>query len=276
MSLKGNAEATITNYIRGVRNLILHFNKVPEDCDVNEIKHFLVGLRDHGNLSSSSINLRVCGLKYYFRHVAKRLDLVTGIPNPRIPKYDTEILDSHELITIFNACRDSRQLLIVQMLFDTGLRSFELLKLEFKDFDKHNRTITVKGKRKKIRVIPYGNRIRKTLADYVKVLGAVPDGPIIKSYKNKNEPLTKRGLQHIVREIAKRSRIKKKISCHTFRHSFAVHFLNNGGHLAQLRMLLGHEHLTTTLNYIKFANLLFNKIDTPLDNLLDNQDETQI
>ena len=275
MDLKDSAEATINNYIRGVRDLIIHFNKLPENCDVNEIKQFLVGLRDKRNYSSSSINLRVCGLKYYFRNIALRLDLVTGIPNPRIPKYDTEILDANELNTIFNACRDSRQLLIVQILFDTGLRSFELIKLEFKDFDKQNRTITVRGKGKKIRVIPYGAHIRKTLTDYVKVIGFIPDGPIIKSYKHKNTNLTLRGLQHIVSEVAKRSRINKKISCHTFRHSFAVHFLNNGGHLAQLKMLLGHQHISTTLNYIKFAHLIFNKIVTPLDSLLDKQHENR-
>lgn len=272
MVVQDSATATINNYLRGVRHLILHFNKLPEQCDVNEIKQFLVGLKNHG-LSSSSVNLRVCGLKFYFRHVVNRLDLVTGIPNPRIPKYDTQILDAQELISIFKVCKDVRQLLIVQILFDTGLRSFELLKLEFKDFDKHNRTISVRGKGKRIRVVPYGSRIRKTLCDYVKVLGHIPQGPILKSYKYKNEPLSKRGIQHIVREIAKRSGIKKKISCHTYRHSFAVHFLNNGGHLAQLQQLLGHEHITTTLNYIKFARIPFNQITTPLDKLLNDQNE---
>ena len=269
MNLANNAEATRTNYVRGVRHLMMELGKLPEDCSVNEIKGFLVKLRDTGQLSSSSINLRVCGLKYYFRNVAKRLDLVVGIPNPRIAKYHTEVLNTDELTQLFRACRDVRQLLIIQLLFDTGMRSGELLRLKFNDFDKTNRTIILrKCKGGKLRVIPYGAHIRTTLKDYIKVLGYLPKGAIIESYKEKGSPLSKRGLQHIVREVAKRSGIKKKISCHTLRHSFAVHFLNNGGHLPQLQRLLGHSHLTTTLHYLKYAHIPLREIKTPLDCLM--------
>ncbi len=144
MNLRNNAVATRTNYVRGVRHLMMQLGKLPEDCTVEQIKGFLVKLRDTGQLSSSSINLRVCGLKYYFRHIVNRLDLVVGIPNPRIAKYHTEVLTTAELLTLFQACRDVRQLLIVQLLFDTGMRSGELLRLELKDFDKTNRTIILR------------------------------------------------------------------------------------------------------------------------------------
>ena len=113
MSLANNALVTQTNYTRGVRHLIMDLGKLPEECSINEVKGFPVKLRDAGRLSSSSLNLRVCGLKYYFRHVAKRIDLVVGIPNPRIAKYNTEVLTKQELFKLFAACRDVRQLLIV-------------------------------------------------------------------------------------------------------------------------------------------------------------------
>jgi len=268
MALANNALATRTNYLRGVRHLMMDQGKLPEECTVNEIKAFLVKIRNEAQLSSSSLNLRVCGLKYYFRHVVKRLDLVVSIPNPRISKIETEILDQAELQRLFDACRDMRQLLIVQLLFDTGLRSRELLRLQFKDFDKHNRTITVRGKGEKIRVVPYGEQLRLTLKGYVKMLGYFPKENIIESYKEKGNPLSARGLQHIVKEIAKRSGIKKRIHCHVLRHSYAVHFLNNGGHLTQLQNFLGHSHVSTTLHYLKYAHLPLNQITTPLDCML--------
>lgn len=270
MNLSNNAVATRTNYVRGVRHLMMDLGKLPENCTVQEIKGFLVKLRDTGGLSSSTINLRVCGLKYYFRHVAKRLDLVVGIPNPRIAKYHTEVLTTVELEQLFGACRDVRQQLIVQLLFDTGMRVGELLRIQFKDFDKTNRTIILrKCKGKKLRVIPYGAHIRNTFKQYVKMLGYIPKGPIIESYKVKGAPISKRGLQHIVREVAKRSGIRKKISCHTLRHTYAVHFLNNGGHLSQLQTLLGHSYITTTLHYLKYAHIPISEIKTPLDCLMD-------
>ncbi len=233
MSLKNNALATRINYIRGV----------------NEIKGFQVKLRESGHLSDSSLNLRVCGLKYYFRNVVNRLDLVISIPNPRIAKYHTEVLSAAEMKTLFNACRDVRQLLIIQFIFDTGVRSSELLRIQFKDFDKENRTIILrKSKGQKLRVVPYGEQLRLTLSAYIKMLGYFPKGTIIESYKIKGSPLSLRGLQHIVKEIAKRSGIKKRIHCHTLRHTYAVHFLNNVGNLPQLQKLLGHSNITTTLH----------------------------
>jgi len=170
---------------------------------------------------------------------------------------------------LFNACRDMRQLLIVQLLFDTGLRSRELLRLELKDFNKEHRTITVNNsKGQKMRVIPYGSHIRSTLVDYIKMLGYWPKGTIIESYKYKGKPLSISGLQNIIREMAKRSGLKKKIHSHSLRHTYAVHFLNNGGRIPQLQILLGHSNITTTLHYLKYAHQVPIEVTTPLDQMM--------
>ena len=277
MSLAGKAHATQIGYVRGVRQLILNSNKLPEEHSVQQIKRFLVNLRDTGSLASSTINLRVCGLKYYFRHIVIRLDLVVKIPNPRIAKYHTEILDAEEIRQLFNACRDVRQLLVIQLLFDSGMRIGELKRLAIKDFDKNNRTIILRRtKGQFLRVIPYGEHIRTTLTQYIKAIGYFPKGSLIESYKIKGQPISLRGLQHIVRQVAKRSGINKKISTHTLRHSYAVHFLNNGGHLPQLQTLLGHKHISTTLHYLKYAHIPLKQIVTPLDHLMIPQDENKI
>jgi len=143
MSLRNNAWATRQNYLRGLRDLMLHLQKRPEDCSVDEIKSFLVYSRDKQGLSSSSVNLRVCGIKYYCREVVSRLDLVVKIPNPRIQKYHTEVLTLAEVRRLFGASRDIRQLLVLHLLYDTGLRVRELVRLRVSDFDKHHQTITI-------------------------------------------------------------------------------------------------------------------------------------
>jgi integrase/recombinase XerD len=267
--LRNNADATRLSYVPGVRDLILSSKKLPEDCDINQIKSFLVRLRDTHQLSSSSINIQVCGLKYYFRHVTNRLDLVVGIPNPRIAKYNTEVLDAQELKLLFSVCRDMRQLLIVQLLFDTGLRSGELIRLELKDFNKVNRTIAINNsKGQKTRIVPYGAYIRNTIQAYIKMLGYMPKGALIESYKFKGQPLSSSGLANIIREMAKRSGIKKRIHTHTLRHTYAVHFLNAGGRIPQLQQLLGHSNITTTLHYLKYAHRVQIETPTPLDHLM--------
>lgn len=255
MSLANNAFATRQNYIRSVRALILHYQRLPEQCSVHEIKAFLVHQRDDEQYSSSTVNLRVCALKYYFREVVHRLDLVVKIPNPRVSKFDVEVLTIEEIKRMQRACRDVRQLLILNLIYDTGLRVREVVRLRISDFDKHHRSITIRNsKGNKTRVVQYGAALRETMKTYCKVRGGVPKNTLIESIKDKGQPLSKRGVQHIVREIVKRSGIKKRVSPQTLRHTFAVHYLNAGGTLRQLQVLLGHEYLTTTLHYIKYAN----------------------
>lgn len=250
------ALATRTNYLRGLRDLMLYYQRLPEQCSAEEVISFLVFQRDKQNLSSSTVNLRVCALKYYFREVVHRLDLVVKIPNPRIQKYDTEILTLEEFSRLRACCRDMRQLLIVSLLYETGMRVREVTRLRLSDFDKQHRTITIrKSKGNKTRVVYYGDALREVLKKYCKAKGSLPKNTVLESYKEKEKPLTLRGVQHIVRQIVKRSGIKKKISPHTFRHTYAVHYLNAGGSLMHLQQLLGHENVTTTLNYLKYAKL---------------------
>lgn len=269
MNLANNAWATRQNYLRGLRDLMLHLNKRPEDCSADEIKSYLVFARDNQQLSSSSVNLRVCGIKYYCREVIRRLDLVVNIPNPRIQKYFTEVLTFEEVQRLFGASRDIRQLLVLQLIYETGVRTRELVRLRVSDFDKRLRVITIRNsKGRKTRTVPYGDQLRHTLRQYCIVRGSVPANTVIESVKEPGNPLKIRGIQFIVKEAVRRSGLKKRIHPHTLRHTFAVHYLNLGGTLPELQRLLGHEHITTTLHYLKYAHIPGAATISLLDNLL--------
>lgn len=256
MSLANHSDASIYSYLTAVKSLINYYGKPPENCSVDEIKAFLIHERDKLRLSSSTVNLRVCGLKYYFRNIAHRLDLVVKIPNPRIQKYDTEVLTNEEVLLLFRSCRDMRQSLVLHILYETGIRSLELCRLRPEQFDKHESTIVIRNsKGQKTRTVEYGHHLRTVLINYCKVRGGLPKNTLIDSYKETNVPLTIRGIQFIVKEVARRSGIKKSISPHTFRHTFAVHYLNRGGSIFRLQKLMGHEYITTTLHYLKYASL---------------------
>ena len=255
MCIRGNAFATRQNYIRGVKVLIEHYNKLPEDCTVEQIKSYLSYQKETLQISSSTLNVRVCSLKYYFRNIANRIDLVVKIPNPRVAKFDTEILNESELRRLFGSCRDIRQLLILHLLYDCGLRISEVVRLRVCDFNKADRTIRIRhSKGNKTRTVYYGNELRFTLNKYAKVHGLKGE-TLIDSYTEPGKPLSISGIQHIVKEIVRRSGIKKRASSHTLRHTHAVHYLNRGGSIFILQRLLGHSHITTTLEYLKHANV---------------------
>ncbi len=256
MSLEGKASATIQNYVRAPKELMLYYDKLPEECTVEQIKSFLIAQRDKLNLSSSTVNMRVCGLKHYFRRIANRLDLVVRIPNPRIQKYNTEILNYDELNLLYRCCKDMRQVLLLSLMYDCGMRVREIVRLRPGDFDKHHRTISIRNsKGNKTRVVPYGDALRSDALKYCAARGGVPINTLIDSYVDKGQPLSSNGVQHIVKQIVKRSGLKKRIHPHTFRHTFAVHYLNNGGSIFRLQQLLGHDYITTTLHYLKYAKI---------------------
>ena len=267
MEVYGNPLSTQKSYIRGVRDLMEGLQSVPEALTVDQIKGHLASWR--GKVSSSALNLCVCGIKYYFRHVVKRPDLAVDVPNPRVAKYVQEVLGEEDLATLFDACLSMRELSVLHLLFDCGLRSREVCHLKLTDFEKGSQTLTIRhSKGDKLRVLPYSEDLRKTLSDYFKSLKTRPTVYLFENWTTAGEPITVRGVQYIVKEVLKRSKLKKEVHPHTFRHSFAVHFINNGGNLLRLQGLLGHEDLETTFHYLKFCKIPLFDIPTPLSAMM--------
>jgi len=105
------------------------------------------------------------------------------------------------------------------------------------------------------------------LTKYAQSIG-LGKSTLFQSYKAPHQALSLSGIQHIVKEIIRRSGINKRASSHTLRHTFAVHYLNRGGTIFALQMLLGHAHLSTTMAYLKYAKLPDSHRVSVLDHLM--------
>jgi integrase/recombinase XerD len=243
---------------------------IPELLSADEIKAHLVSFR--GKYSSSALNLRVCGIKFYFRYVVRRLDLVVDIPNPRVAKYVQDVLSEDEILVLLSACHSLRERAMIELLFDSGLRSREVCGLRLQDFNRVAKTLTVvNGKGEKMRTVPYSMDLRGTLAAYFKSLKEDPSVYLFENRDNRGSALTIRGVQYIVKEVLKRSKLKKEVHPHTFRHSFAIHYLNNGGNILRLQQLLGHADVETTFHYLKFCSIPLLDTPTPLSVMLNRK-----
>jgi site-specific recombinase XerD len=267
MVVSGSPLTTQITYLRSLRDLMEDCGDIPENLSAEQIKQHLCSLRKQ--LSSSALNGRVCAIKYYFRNVEKRPDLVVDIPNPRVAKYVQEVLTINELDTIFKACNDMRELALLHLLYDTGLRSREVCNIKLTDFEKVYQKLTLRNsKGGKLRVVPYSATLRKTLIAYFSTLKNHPTTFLFERINEPGVAITVRGVQYIVGQVVKRSKLKKDIHPHTFRHCFAVHYLDNGGSLLRLKELLGHEQLSTTLHYLKYSKIPLTEVQTPLEILL--------
>jgi site-specific recombinase XerD len=263
LALKGCVESTQITYARSLHDLMIATQKVPLETTEQEIIVHLSQLRDERGLSSSAINGRICGIRYYYREVVHRLDIIVDLPNPRRAKVIGDTLNTSEVRQLMSGTRSITHLAILHLLFDTGLRAREVAGLRLCDFDAKSGTLTVRhGKGGKHRVIPYGQQTRDTLLELFRQ--EKPTDALFVGVTS-GTPFTARGVQYVVNQAYKRSGLKKYVHPHTLRHSFAVHYLNNGGSVLRLQQLLGHSDISTTMLYLKYTSIPLRDIDTPLD-----------
>ena len=267
LTVAGLAKSTALNYVRSLRDVQERTGKPADELTRDELLAYLAARRKH--LSASTLNTVVCALKYYYREVARRLELVVDIPNPRKPKQLGDLLNADELRLFLGAARSMRHRLVLELLFGLGLRAGEVGRLRISDFNREQGTVTIRTSKGGItRVLPYGGRLRDTLNQYYRQ-ERPKDFLIPGRERSSSQGISLRGVQYITSTTLQRSRLRKKVCPHTLRHCFAVHYLNNGGNLVRLQQLLGHAYLSTTLLYLRYASITLRDIPSPLDFLSD-------
>ena len=163
----------------------------------------------------------------------------------------------HTLILASERSRDRlRNVAIVTLLFDTGLRASELCGLRLRDLDMDQHLLRVLGKGNTYRTVPFGKATRKALWRYLSKEPREADDPLFTSSRGSlaGEAMTRGGLLQLVERLGKAAGISSaRCSPHTFRHTFAVNFLNNGGNTFSLKVILGHTSLHMTNKYVALA-----------------------
>ena len=266
MGLAGMSPATAKSYLRAIRDLSLHFDLPPDELSVDQIIDHLHFYKEQKKIGSSTLNTRICGIRFYYREVLQRNDMEFYIPNPRrATKPLAEVIPRREIKIILDCCgRNEKHRAIFMLLYSSGMRLSEICNLKTSHIDRDNMQICIhKGKGNKDRFTVLSNVALCQLELYFRQ--AKPQNGWLFNGQRKGEPMHPRSVQHALIAILKRTKISRHINIHTFRHSFAVHFLESGGHLMQLQLLLGHKHLTATLHYLNHCNLKFDGPISPLD-----------
>jgi tyrosine recombinase XerC len=147
---------------------------------------------------------------------------------------------------------DLRDKCILELLYATGLRVSELVGIDLEDMNFEERLIRVRGKGKKERLVPFGKVAGESLAFYIRARnlihkGRIDDSALFLNYRGAR--ITSRSVERIVDKYIRFSAMRRKISPHSLRHSFASHLLSRGADLRVIQELLGHESLATTQKY---------------------------
>ncbi|UCC38187.1 MAG: tyrosine-type recombinase/integrase [Candidatus Aminicenantes bacterium] len=166
-----------------------------------------------------------------------------------------------------------RNYALITLLYDTGCRISELLELKVDDIQLDEKTLTLKGKRRKGRVVPFGDRSLIGLVKYLNRRTTLFGKDGVLFLTKFGDPLTRRMTNKIIERIGEKAKVENvRLSAHTFRHTFAKNWLMNGGDIFSLQKILGHRTLGMVKNYV---NITFKDIQlqhskfSPGDNLYD-------
>ena len=263
--LGGRSQSTFDNYIRRIALVCLEYNRLPEDISEDEINDYLTGLAQMPKSPSrSSFKHAVYGLRYYFRHMGlnKR---ATDLPSMKKEVKLPVIFNRSELRQLFKAPTLLKHRIALTLIYSAGLRSQEAINLKLSDIDFERRTIHIRqSKFKKDRIVPLSDYMAEGLKKYISA-----EHPHIWLFNGK-EPdgrYSVKGLSWIIRENLKKTDIKKNVSLHSLRHSYATHLLEDGVNIVTIKELLGHAHIATTMLYLHVAQIPPGATHSPLDTL---------
>lgn len=258
------AENSILAYQNDVVKLsefALSIKKMPIEISYNDLKQFIAELFDLG-LSARSQARIISGIKQFYGYLLLE-NLISDDPSelleqPKIGRKLPEILTIEEIDALIQAVDLSkkeghRNRAIIETLYSCGLRVSELINLRFSDLFFEEGFVRVIGKGNKERLVPVSQQVQKEIDLYNNHIRKHQE--ITKGHENivflnrRGSQLTRVMIFTIIKELAKSIGLKKTISPHTFRHSFATHLIEGGANLRAIQDMLGHESITTTEIY---------------------------
>jgi integrase/recombinase XerD len=261
---KGLAENSILAYQRDVSLLATFAEETkqkPEQLTYDQLKTFVAHLYDLG-LSARSQARIISGIKQFYRFLLLEQYLSTDpselLEQPRLGKKLPEVLEIDEIDKMLAAIdlskpEGSRNHAMVETLYSCGLRVSELIHLRFADLYFDEGFIRVIGKGNKERLVPVSEGVEKEIKAYqLSIRAQLPIQPGHEQFvflNRRGAQLTRVMVFTIIKQLAAQIGLKKNISPHTFRHSFATHLIEGGANLRAVQEMLGHESITTTEIY---------------------------
>jgi integrase/recombinase XerD len=274
MRLRNYSHKTIKAYLSSLRSFVNYFyTKHPREICEDDIREYLLYLIEKKNFTASTVNQVFNALRFLYVELYKHPFVIGHIPRPRKEKKLPDVLSEEEVVGILRAIPNEKHRIMIMLAYACGLRVGELVRLRVEDIDVQRRMIHLRGaKGKKDRYTLFPLSMQGLLHHYWKShrLGIsgwlFPGGSV-------GYHLSIRSIQTAFERAIKVARINKPVSMHTLRHSFATHLLESGTDLRYIQQLLGHQSIQTTEIYTHVSDKQLSKIKSPLDNILQWDDE---
>ncbi len=246
---------TIFSYRGDLEQFLLYLRmKGVKTVDYQLLREYLVWLKDKG-YTNRSTSRKVASLRSFFAFLVRRKLLKTNpsllLRSPKVSPSLPNFLTVEEMFRLLETPRTDtflglRDKAILEVLYSTGIRVGELVKLTERSLNLVEETIKVKGKGNRERIVPLGEPAIKALTEYLNRRPVRNQALFVNRF---GRPLSARSVERLIQKYSRLAGITKPVTPHTFRHSFATHLLDRGADLRSVQELLGHENITTTQIY---------------------------
>lgn len=263
---KRYSENTITTYCDALKSFLVFYNQKPIEMLTND--DVIIYNNEYivkNNLSASYQNQITNAIKLYFKICKETKIDLDKIHRPKRAKILPNVLSKEEVKAILEAHSNIKHKTMLSLIYSCGLRRSELLNLKPTDIDsKRNIVIIRQSKGRKDRIAPLSAKILAMLRDYY--TGYKPKTWLFEG-KIKNTKYDERSLANVLKQALTKSNIKKPVSLHWLRHSYATHLLESGTDLRYIQELLGHNSSKTTEIYTHVSTKSLQQIKSPFDDL---------
>ena len=265
------SDNTINAYCHDIELFREHLEDSGKSCSITEISHhdiedFFAKLYDLGIAASSQARI-LSGLKSFYKYLLQEkicdADPTLLVSSPSIGRHIPDVLSYEEIVSMLDCIDLSQQFghrnkAIIEVMYGCGLRVSEVISLNISDIYIKDEFVKVFGKGSKERLVPIGKKTLNELMLYVK--GERLHQDIKPKFSDKvfisarGTSLTRQSVFLLVKSLAEKAGIKKTISPHTLRHSFATHLIEGGADLRAVQQMLGHSSITTTEIYTHISD----------------------
>jgi integrase/recombinase XerD len=270
MTVRGFTEETGTDYVRRVRAFAAFMRRSPDTATAEDLRRFQLHQRQSG-MQPPSINNSVSALRFFFTVTLDRPDLARRLTVVREPLRLPTVLSVEEVTLLLQSAPGAKYKAALGTAYGAGLRVSEVVALKVGDIDSERMLLRVEqGKGRKDRHAMLSPQLldllREWWAEGRRRGVLLPRGWLFPG-RNPIEPLSTRQINRAVHAAAEAAGIRKRVSMHTLRHSFATHLLEQDTDIRVIQVLLGHAKLETTALYTRVATTTIRSVTSPLDRL---------
>ena len=265
MKLHGLAPGTQKVYVRAVGRLAGHYRRSPDQLSEQELRDYFTYLVEQKRVSSSTLRTEIFGVKFLFDKTLGRawptLKFLRARPRAKLPV----VLDREEARRLIGLVRCPAARIAATLMYSCGLRISEALGLAVTDIDSKRMVVIVRaGKGNKDRHIPLPRRTLELLRDYWRTYRPQTCLLVTKD----GRPLADHRVRYFLKKALKQSGIRKRVSCHTLRHSYATNLMEQGVDVRVIQALLGHRSLKTTTLYLHMTQSVMQSVQDAVNDLM--------